>query len=51
MRLAGIVLMLTACSGLGFRLARLYAKRIEECVKIERSLGRLAGEIRFYQTP
>jgi stage III sporulation protein AB len=51
MKTAGMILLVISCSGLGFHMAGLYGRRIAECVRIERLLMRLGGEIRFCQTP
>lgn len=51
MKMAGIILILFSCSGLGFHLAWSYSRRISECRQIERCLQCLAGEIRFLQLP
>ena len=47
----GILLIIAACSGLGFQLAWSYSHRIRQCRQIEQCLQRLFGEIRFHQLP
>ena len=51
MRAAGMVMIVAACSGLGFRQALLYSRRIKECEQIARSVQLLLGEIRFRHLP
>lgn len=51
MKAAGIILILISCSGLGFQMAWLFHRRIDQCRKIERCLQYLSGEIRFHQLP
>ena len=47
----GMILIVAACSGLGFQMAWMYGRRIRQCRQIEQCLQRLFGEIRFHQLP
>ena len=51
LKTAGVVMIIAACSGLGFRQALLYNRRIKECEQISRAVQFLLGEIRFHHLP